>query len=222
MELVLVMDNTGSMRSGGMINAMKDAARELVDIVTGGRESNPNLWMGLVPYVASVNIGAHRAGWLAPGDPVFGVEVTTGKGKKKATQTVDPFAPASWKGCVMARPAPLDETDDPPGAAPFVSYFYPAASDNVWPPIDERNSAQNNGTGPNLGCGPAITPLRQSRSAVSAAIEAMQPWHRGGTTGNLGLVWGWRVLSPRWRGLWGGATPAVGPVMEGPGVRFCQ
>jgi len=212
MELVLVMDNTGSMRSGGMINAMKDAARELVDIVTGGRESNPNLWMGLVPYVASVNIGAHRTGWLAPGDPVFGVEVTTGKGKKKTTQTVDPFAPASWKGCVMARPAPLDETDDPPGAAPFVSYFYPAASDNVWPPIDERNSAQNNGTGPNLGCGPAITPLRQSRSAVIAAIEAMQPWHRGGTTGNLGLVWGWRVLSPRWRGLWGGATPAELPL----------
>jgi hypothetical protein len=31
----------------------------------------------------------------------------------------------------------------------------------------------------------------------------MKPWRRGGTTGNLGLVWGWRTVSPKWRGLWG-------------------
>lgn len=30
----------------------------------------------------------------------------------------------------------------------------------------------------------------------------MDAWHRGGTTTNLGVVWGWRLLSPRWRGLW--------------------
>ena len=33
----------------------------------------------------------------------------------------------------------------------------------------------------------------------------MRPWRRGGTTGNLGLVWGWRTISPNWRGLWGDA-----------------
>ena len=33
----------------------------------------------------------------------------------------------------------------------------------------------------------------------------MRPWRRGGTTGNLGLVWGWRTISPDWRGLWGDA-----------------
>lgn len=212
MELVLVMDNTGSMRSGGMINAMKDSARDLVNIIYGGRETNPNLWVGLVPYVASVNIGAGRSGWLESDDQVFGVTVTTGNGKKAKTKIVDPFAPTSWKGCVMARSAPLDENDDPPSLAPFSSYLYLADSDNIWPPIDDRNSAQNNGTGPNLGCGPAITSLRQSRSEIHAAIEEMQPWHRGGTTGNLGLVWGWRVISPRWRGLWGGATPAELPL----------
>ena len=25
------------------------------------------------------------------------------------------------------------------------------------------------------------------------------------------MVWGWRTISPRWRGLWGGATPADMP-----------
>ena len=40
----------------------------------------------------------------------------------------------------------------------------------------------------------------------------MGPVHRGGTTGNLGLTWGWRTLSPRWRGAWGGETPAKLPL----------
>ena len=66
---------------------------------------------------------------------------------------------------------------------------------------------QNEGTGPNLGCGPAITPLVASKTTVLAAIDEMAPWHRGGTMANLGLAWGWRVLSPRWRGLWDGDLP---------------
>jgi hypothetical protein len=47
---------------------------------------------------------------------------------------------------------------------------------------------------------------------VDDAIDVMQPWHRGGTMANLGLAWGWRVLSPTWRGMWGGATPATLPL----------
>jgi hypothetical protein len=37
---------------------------------------------------------------------------------------------------------------------------------------------------------------------VEAKIAEMAPWHRGGTMANIGLVWGWRALSPDWRGLW--------------------
>ena len=40
----------------------------------------------------------------------------------------------------------------------------------------------------------------------------MGAWSRGGTAGNEGLAWGWRVLSPRWRGLWGGNTPNTRPL----------
>ena len=66
---------------------------------------------------------------------------------------------------------------------------------------------QNEGTGPNLGCGPAITPLVSSKARILAAIDEMAPWHRGGTMANLGLAWGWRVLSPNWRGRWDGDLP---------------
>jgi len=189
MELVLVMDNTGSMRSGGMMGAMKAAAQDLVNILYSGHETLPNFWVGLVPFVASVNIGAQHSDWLAPTDRLF--------------DAPSPFAPTTWKGCVEARAAPHDQSDATPMTEPFRSYLYPAGVDNIWPPLDETNEAENNGHGPNLGCGPAITPLAAERSTISAAITEMQPWHRGGTAANLGLVWGWRALSPLWRGLWG-------------------
>jgi hypothetical protein len=86
--------------------------------------------------------------------------------------------------------------------------------DNEWDPSAPESALkldndlyQNEGTGPNLGCGPAITPLVASKSRILDAIAEMAPWHRGGTMSNLGLAWGWRVISPRWRGLWDGDLP---------------
>lgn len=189
MELALVMDNTGSMRSGGKMDAMKNAAQDLIDILYGGQETLPNFWVSLVPYTATVNVGNNHFDWLDLNDQYYNT-------------SPDPFAPSAWKGCLEARATPLDMDDTPPSVAPFTSYLYAADLDNIWPPLDETNSAQNDGTGPNLGCGPAITPLVTDYTTVTAAISEMLPWHRGGTTSNLGLVWGWRVLSPAWRGLW--------------------
>lgn len=198
MELVLVMDNTGSMKTDNKIGAMKTAARDLVNLIYGEAETHPNLWVGLVPYTAVVNAGSQHTDWLAAGD--------------KALQSPSPFSPEIWKGCVMARPAPYDQNDAPPSEMKFTSFLYPKADDNIWPPVKSAQSYENNGTGPNLGCGPAIHPLMQEKSDVIAAIDEMAAWHRGGTTSNLGLVWGWRVLSPQWRGLWGGETPAAMPL----------
>ena len=123
--------------------------------------------------------------------------------------TPSPFDPTAWKGCVEARTAPLDQDDTPPTNDPFNTFLYESNVDNVWLPIDDTNGAQNNGTGPNLGCGPAITPLVTDKTTLTAAVAEMLPWHRGGTTGNLGLVWGWRTISPDWRGLWGDVNSPV-------------
>lgn len=134
------------------------------------------------------------------------------------------YVGTSWKGCVEARYGAnnRDVTDDPPSVEAFRAFFYPHNEhdhDNDLTrdtaPIGNRildetaatNTNNNNGKGPNLGCGPAITPLVSSKSQLLAAIAAMGPWHRGGTQTNEGLAWGWRTISPRWRGLWGGDTP---------------
>jgi hypothetical protein len=278
MELVLVMDNTGSMRGNGGMTAMKPAATELVNILYGDRETVPNFWVGVVPYAATVNIGNQHADWL----------ISQAYDADAAWQNADPdnetqfgyhadhFLPTTWKGCVEARAFPRDSNDDPPDvegwyphlwrttlrryentAWPYsptqfvkvvrstsVSHTNPSNviyqqggpsgtptivqykrsnratwgrwlnGDNDWDPNGlesalklDNDLYQNEGTGPNLGCGPAITPLVASKSTIVAAIAEMAPWHRGGTMANLGLAWGWRVLSPRWRGIWDGDLP---------------
>lgn len=195
MELTLVMDNTGSMRSGGRMTTMKEAAQDLVNILYGPNETIDGFWVALVPFAATVNIGQANASWLTALDPAA-------------------FDPTVWKGCVEARyGTPRDTTDDPPSVERWAPFYWLPNVDNEWEigdpdTVNELNSAQNNGTGPNLGCGPAITPLTQPKATITAAIAEMQPWHRGGTMTNQGAVWGWRTLSPRWRGLWGG-DPAL-------------
>ena len=56
--------------------------------------------------------------------------------------------------------------------------------------------------GPNAYCPSPITPLTNVKATVGAGIDALAA--RGNTHINLGAVWGWRLISPRWRGYWGG------------------
>jgi Flp pilus assembly protein TadG len=136
-------------------------------------------------------------------------------------EDVDPVTKSSNRLYTQGAPEhsgddPEDVEYDPNDRETWGPYIQ---GDNEWDPdgplssLREDNNDQNRGTGPNLGCGPAITPLVTQKSVVQAAIDEMQPWHRGGTMANLGLAWGWRVLSPRWRTLWDdSADPALLPL----------
>ena len=39
--------------------------------------------------------------------------------------------------------------------------------------------------------------------AIIEFLNEMEAWRFGGTAIKLGLAWGWRSISPQWRGLWG-------------------
>lgn len=249
MELALVMDNTGSMRSSGKMNAMKDAATELVDILYGDRETVANFWVSVVPYAATVNIGADRTDWLVHQsyDSDAALLSADMDGDERYGYHPDHFQPTIWKGCVEARSYPNDSNDETSAEEAWYPYLWrtslgafenpdhdPHAAvydeddsstwgeflngDNDWDPdgsssdLKEANGDQNNGTGPNLGCGPAITPLVAEKTTIQDAIDEMLPWHRGGTMANLGLAWGWRTISPKWQGAWGGDSPAELPL----------
>jgi Flp pilus assembly protein TadG len=151
MELALIMDNTGSMRSGGKIGAMRDAAHDLIDILYGEDETVEDFWVSLVPYAATVNIGAGRTAWLAAYDPaaylppawdgstnyavddfasLSGLPYQALQPSTGAQPDVNPTdwqaLPAiQWKGCAEARDAPFDQTDTLPATAPFTHQYWP-------------------------------------------------------------------------------------------------
>jgi Flp pilus assembly protein TadG len=125
MELVLVLDTTGSMSSSSgsgqsKMDAAKTASATLLNSVYGNLDVRDNLWVGVVPFSQSVNVGSARADWSQPDTFNWG--------------------PTSWQGCVDAREADnRDVTDDPPtapnGVVPerrFPKYYWPDDSNNDW------------------------------------------------------------------------------------------
>lgn len=193
MELVLVMDNTGSMSSSGKLSAMKSAATDLINNLFGSNSTVPNLWVGLVPFTMTVNIGTSHASWTETNSFDWGP------------------SPSAWMGCVDAREASgRDVTDDPPSVAKFPQYYWPDDSNNNWITTTTKNgkttttysSPLNTSLGPNKNCVAAVTPMTASKSTILNGISSMTAL--GNTHIGIGAVWGWRMLSPRWQGLWGG------------------
>ncbi|MEX2616654.1 MAG: pilus assembly protein [Alphaproteobacteria bacterium] len=180
LEVALILDNTGSM-AGSKLESLRDASQDLVDILFQVPELQANLKVGIVPYSASVNVGS-----IAPGI------VTAAH-----AATYDPTDNESWSGCVLGRSYPNDVQDIPFSAGnEWPRYLWDSASDNVWPVVKDNPSFCNNSTGPNLGCPTPIVPLTANKDTLDAAVGAMAAWCRGGTFSNLGMIWGWRVLSP--------------------------
>ena len=99
LEVMMVLDNTGSMRfnltgSKTRITALKEAANSFVDILFQGGTQRRDLALGFVPYDVTVNVGklllAKRPGSVATVDG-FNAGLT-------GSWPANPYA---WKGCVM-------------------------------------------------------------------------------------------------------------------------
>lgn len=247
MELVLVLDNTGSMTTssgtGTRLSVLKEASTNLIDILYGGNETNDKLWVGIVPYTTTVNIGPQNIGWLKSGyatnltnnsNSIFTQDSSnTALGRDVTGDSVNDTV-YGWEGCVEMRDhlinGTIDMSDNPP-TNDFVPYFwddYHKDLDNVFYDdpgetseyVDDnvmknnwkryRSSrggdyySLNTNRGPNEDCPPAILPLTTEKTTITNNINNLVA--DGATAVNIGLVWGWRALSPRWRGEWYGSS----------------
>ena len=255
LEVALVLDVTGSMDdpvsgtdSTKKIAALRTAGVDLVNILFGSHDEVDDLWVGVVPFSQSVNIGTDHADWMedlsdytdqvwcngptsgtpscSSSDPYW-----TGNTANVSTRTnpitrVDRymfadragwyFAPHGWGGCVLERwDGDLDVTDDTPDTQKWETYFVPdttSTGNNNWrtstggyavnPDTDDDGNDEE--TGANKGCPQqAITTLTNQKADLLAAVNGLV-FPRGNTHIPVGAVWGWRLLSPEWRGLWGG------------------
>lgn len=232
LEVVMVLDNTGSMNSNGKIGALREAAGELVDILFGSQAHPEKLKAALVPFVTSVNIKGQgfSMDWMdtTAESPYHGsnFEPTNEGTRHNHFDLFDGITNAAWKGCVEARPAPYDTDDTPPNpgipATRWVPYFWPDEPDTSYSYSnnymydrkrgDEENRQRStrkyqnrSGSideypsttyGPNKSCPQPVVPLTNDRDHLLQEINAMRAWNNSGTNIPLGLVWGWRVLSP--------------------------
>lgn len=134
-ELVMVLDNTGSMR-GTKLDNLKRAANSLVDTLMRATSNAEHLRVGLVPYTMTVNVGPgyRDAPWLTGSMPSqYGSDIFNAGGTDRF-RLFDQMGVA-WAGCVESRPFPYDVTEAPPSAARpatlYVPFFAPDEPDTT-------------------------------------------------------------------------------------------
>ena len=203
LELVMALDNTGSM-AGTRLTSLKSAATSLVNILYGTKATVPDLYIGLVPFSQSVNIGNTRSTWIDQTD--FATLV---------------WGPTSWGGCVDARETSSGDTvDTPPTEQKYKAYYSKSTDNRAYPYNTYTYTSVNpwvtsrdwqgkpltfnvtSSKSPNVYCPQQVTPMTGDKTTILNGINSMTA--QGNTHVNLGAIWGWNMLSPRWRGLWGG------------------
>lgn len=89
--------------------------------------------------------------------------------------------------CTDRRSSPNIENDEPPSAEAFPYYF-------------ATSGYSGTATCPT----PKALGLTPDRSTVQTRIDSLVS--TAGTSTQVGMVWGWRMLSPKWQGLWSDAS----------------
>ena len=106
LEVVMVLDVTGSMLTGDAggerrIEAMRDAALNMINILFGDNPEPELLRVAIVPYNTAVNIGTDQHRFV----------VDTGLDVNGNPTTPNPFGQTQWFGCVQARNNDYDLSD---------------------------------------------------------------------------------------------------------------
>jgi Flp pilus assembly protein TadG len=98
-DLVLVLDNTGSMSSSGKMTALRTAAKNLIDTMALVSNKPDAIRIGIVPFDVQVRIG------------------TTYKTESWLTYAGTSITSSSWTGCVADRDQSYDVDDTTPTTA---------------------------------------------------------------------------------------------------------
>lgn len=217
LDVVLAIDMSGSMSSsaaggGSRIEAARDAAEELVDILYGDNASSEFLNVGLVPWNSKVNVQVKGTIYdpaltVTRPVPAF-VNPETGAAQSEVyVSNASPVPllsspPSDWRGCVYSRYVDdglaTSDADILAGPATLPDADWPA-----WQPVGPEGEPVSGGTCslavwgyeciPCLGHG--ITPLGNVKQTIVDAIaELVSP--TGSTNIPQGLGWAWRVLRP--------------------------
>lgn len=217
-EVSMVLDVTGSMATNNNIGALRTAANEFVDIMfarnasgTPSSTRTPFVKVGIVPFATSVNVGPYGLGnnpaRLTFSGPYGSRTIFDGSRYDTAfmrnpnniayTSVVSTSRTRDlgWRGCILEDAYPLDTEDH---GGPWRMYRWcrnasdaPVTSGDCGADRDSNGRPRN----PNNSCPRAfIQPLTNDVDKLDYTISQLEA--SGNTLGNVGLVWGYRVISP--------------------------
>lgn len=184
-EVALVLDVTGSM-AGNNITALKTASTNFLNIMFSRISDEEYLKIGIVPFSMSVNVGSVGSSFVNwPSSDAYKSPASSIVYDSGTTGTT-----TNWRGCILERASPLDTRDD---ATPnWGMYRYPRICSQYNSNGTCRTYSNNN---PNNGCTVSrIVPLTNSKTTLQSSVNGLTA--SGNTYINVGLVWGWRLLSP--------------------------
>lgn len=212
LQLVMVLDNTGSMRSsdGGTvrIDALQTASTSLVNSLFGTDDSNDELEIAILPYVTTVNVG-HLL------DPAY-MDMTD----MPPGYTISDTDKTKWYGCVEARATNADLSSDDAydvkvehDGEDWVPFLWKPHYNNLynidglvgpagetWKDPDYSYHGENGNDsddgGPNINCPAPALDFTSTKSDLTTYIDdkLKHSYSSGGTIANIGMVWGWRML----------------------------
>lgn len=179
-EAVLALDNTTSMTNDNKMTNLKSAAATLIDTLLATGTSGTaaaGVYIGLVPFTETVKVGSSSAtkAWMSS-------------------------VPSNWSGCLFERKSGSNFTFDatPPTSALFTAYYDTTCSSK------NGTTTCSSSTSYTQGCSSTKAStlfLSGDSTSLKSAVSNMTP--NGNTLISSGLLWGWRMLSPDWQGLWG-------------------
>lgn len=196
-EVVLVMDVTGSMSTNNNIATLRTAATNFVNTMFERVSDPDDIKIGLTPFSSSVNVGPYGLGKTPDGKTYAG-------GAKFVTNPSNLSYSATntnqWMGCILEENNSTKDRQDYTG--PWKMYRYCRTDTGaVIPDCDTtRGGKKPNYTytanqNQNYQC-PAtpVTPLTNNQTTLLNSIKTLKAL--GNTYINVGLVWGYRMLSP--------------------------
>lgn len=186
-EVSLVLDITGSMNTGSRIVDLRAAAIELVDIIVQDIQDPFYSKVSLVPYASGVNVGAYAnqvRGIITPGTCNYPAAPICEEYRFREAQN-STFKTYDVSTCVTERSGPHLSTDAAPNLAPLGTLYPPPGTYNPCPSA-------------------TIMPLTSNKTALTTAINALTA--AGSTAGQIGVAWGWYMISPNFGYLWPAAN----------------
>jgi len=181
-EVALVLDVTGSM-SGQRITDLRDAANELVDIVVQDYQEPFYSKVALVPYSIGVNVGGYAndvRGTYTEDTCTYAASPTCRYYEFRRADNNN-WTTHEISTCVTERTGAQAYTDEPPNLAPVGRNFPAPGTYNPCPSA-------------------TIMPLSSNKAALHASINSLAT--AGSTAGQIGIAWGWYLISPNFGYLW--------------------